>query len=102
MAFISNFQISKPDHLKISQSKKKNLENWKVESLRSVVTPPRGINVENEPQLIHIPHVSSNYSSNRFGISLWFPIFKVVLDLVLQIRMIIGNFFIPDLMVIKD
>ena len=72
-----------------------------MESLRSVVTPPRGINVENEPQLIHIPHVSSNYS-NRFGISLWFPIFKVVLDLVLLIRMIIGNFSIPDLMVIKD
>ena len=76
MAFISNFQISKPDHLKFL-SRKKNLENWKVESLRSVVTPPRGINVENEPQLIHISHVSSNYSSNRFGISLWFPILKL-------------------------
>ena len=89
MAFISNFQISKPDHLKII-CEQKILENWKVESLRSVVTPPRGINVENEPQLIHIPHVSSNYS-NRFDISLWFSIvLKVVLDLVLQIKMIIG------------
>ena len=74
MAFISNFQISKPDHLNFLKPKKKILENWKVESLRSVVTPPRGINVENEPQLIHIPHVSSNYS-NRFDMSLWFPSF---------------------------
>ena len=72
MAFISNFQISKPDHLKNKKfiSKKTILENWKVESLRSVVTPPRGINVENEPQLIHIPHVSSNYN-NRFEIEVY-------------------------------
>ena len=68
MAFISNFQISKPDHLK--RYLLVILENWKVESLRSVVTPPRGINVENEPQLIHIPHVSSNYS-NRFEIEVY-------------------------------
>lgn len=70
MAFISNFQISKPDHLKRYLLVKTILENWKVESLRSVVTPPRGINVENEPQLIHIPHVSSNYS-NRFEIEVY-------------------------------